>query len=413
MSVALSNNRPSMGTMDDFSQISAHSHVRNIRSSDCLRVLWVVSIVALKYSIELKKFDSNTPMYILLFSCILFFAAFIGSPKIYDSPLQSRVSISSVSLTIICVLFTAIAKDPNFILPVFAAILIPPNSRRLLIRTYVITSSFFLGLCIIASRFGFLQDITTQRGEDTSILRHSFGFVSPNTVFMFYIPIIMGLYYLSNSMIMSFVSISVILITVIPLYYFTQARSGLIITVLLLCFWFSPRLIVNSQISRVMLPLAFPILTLVSIVIAYLPSLGRLTSAVSILTGRPLIWHQYLQDGVKWFNFSGEQVIQENDSLSAFGTSLDNCYLYTLVQIGIACSIFLSIVYYLLVKQLQKDFEYKLLFIALLFFLYGFSETNSIVPEINWILLLLYSSYFWPSRDNSDALNLKSLTTSI
>lgn len=363
---------------------------------DLLRICWVTVIVAFKYSLELHL-EANIVSYALLFfSVVLTIFLLLSDRQVANA--AASASAGTILIILICISLTLIAKDPNFIFPVFAVFIFPPQKSHLLVKTYVTSSSIFLFLIIAASTSGLVANPVIARGNH---IRYTFGFVSPNSAFMFYLPIALGIYYLykgSNSSKIAWISI---LVTSIPLYLFTDSRGGFALIVVILVLWTTSQRMMKTRIVRFLLPFGYFIMTFFSVAITYLSNSGQLSDLSLVMTGRPIIWYRYLQTGVSLLNVSGDKVIQADDTLSSYGTPLDNFYLYVLVQLGLLVALYLGIIYFMFIKKLQHLRDYKLLFILLIFFIYGFVEGNVLIPEINWTLLLMYSPFLWKARNHS------------
>lgn len=357
---------------------------------DLLRICWVAIIVAFKYSLELSFEEDIISYALLFFSVVLTMFLLLSDRRAADAVIH--ISLSSILIILICISLTFIVKDPNFIFPIFAVFIFPPKKSRLLIKTYVISSSIFLFLIIAASALGLIANSAIARD---SHIRYTFGFVSPNSVFMFYLPIALGIYYLYQGSNLSKTAWISILVTSVPLYLFTDSRGGFTLIVVTLAFWAVSQRIVKMRVVYFLLPAAYFIMTILSVAMAYLSNSGRLSNLSLVMTGRPIIWYRYLQTGISLLNISGDKVIQSDEALSAYGTPLDNFYLYVLVQLGLLVALYLGVIYFLFIKKIQQLRNYKLLFVILIFFLYGLVEGNVLIPEINWTLLLMYSPFIW------------------
>lgn len=118
---------------------------------------------------------------------------------------------------------------------------------------------------------------------------------------------------------------------------------------------------------------------------------------IKFMTGRPYIWTNYLyQSGIPILGRGVVKELNPETILPQYGSSVDNYFLFLLLNLGWIGFFFFGHLYYFLFKKLQKTNQNKLILMVVFFLLYGFTEEVTLIPSINFTLTFLFIHYLNP-----------------
>lgn len=323
--------------------------------------------VLLKYLIEYKI--NNYILYsavlvILFFQLLRTIKSLKGRKKI----------IKAFSFCILSIVSVLVYKDVNLLITFVLALSLFNCDIREFIKKFMISSSIMYITTIFLYFFGILKDNYLIRiTVDGFTLRHSLGFTHPNSVFMFYIPIVLCAYLLDKNkkrFYLIFMFFSLIL------YKVSLSRTGIYCIVFLFILDFLKDKLDYKKIIG-WLPLLF---FGASYFCAIKFGISKNNSINILLSNRPYLWNRIIQN-VNMFTLFGSNALSD--------LHLDNFYLAMLYR----CGIYLTTLYYfMLIFGVRKINNSKIHIAILIFMVYGLAESNTLIGSINFTLaFLLYS----------------------
>ncbi len=355
--------------------------------------------VALKYiMVDTRKEDELLYYAILAVISILCLTVVFIDFKYSKLTKLSNMSALVLPISIIILVCLCFSQDINFILPFMLALTFINTDYNKIIKYFFVSSMICFCVHIFLFIIGVLDDpdIMYRTVSDGSVLTRSFlGFEHPNNAFMFLLPIILCGYYFVQNFIQKLIFVSISFFISLIIFFKTNSRTGFILIILILLI----SLINESWIKRRKILLfigrfMFFIMSIISIGISILCGKEITNKVNELLSGRPYIWHTYLNDKVRLIPTPGKIGLEESQIVDQFGQSIDNYYIYFLVRYGIILFIIIGIIYYAFFKNLQKNGQIKLYVITIFYFIYGMVETNTILVSINFVLIFIFSIYF-------------------
>ncbi len=265
---------------------------------------------------------------------------------------------------------------------------------RSALRTLCIVFIFVLLSCF----FGLIDDLTVSRGV---LIRHSYGWNSPNCMMLNIFEIVTIYLYLrkDNLKITNFI---ISFIALFGAYYFTNSRMGFFAGILLLIIFF---LLKHTKISILYeklkyLVYAIPlILTIAFLGLIFAYQKYELYELDAKFTGRLLFSEKAIEEyQIKPFGnkikFVGQQFESEYEKNGSYNY-VDNSYLKTLLNLGYIFTAYLFLLLIVLNKHAYKRKDYYLLSILVISEVYCFFDSWLLGVEFNPYLLLL-GSYIYP-----------------
>ena len=276
----------------------------------------VYMMILLKYLISLE-----IPIFIqysLLILCVLFAIVDIINKKINKKRL-----IPIFLLAIVSAIYVIFYQDVNFLISFLLMLICLKKNDASFIKSFFYSSIILFLSVIVLNILGILEPHNMVRYIDGKrTIRYSLGFIHPNNVFMFYLPIVLCGYYLYKNSVKYIVIISVCSII---LYKLSLCRTGFYCVCLLLILSFFKKYLDKKNIKCIfkLLPI---ILTIFSIFVAIEYGYSIDNNISKMFSGRPFFW-KYLIDNNLLFNFFGKN--------SSYVINIDNFYIFLLSELGI------------------------------------------------------------------------------
>ncbi len=337
------------------------------KNSFDIKTVIIFICVLLKYLIEYKINSYilySAVLVILFFQLLRTIKSMKGRKKIVKAFIFCILSIISV----------LIYKDVNLLITFVLALNLLNCDIREFIKKFMISSSIMYITTIFLYFLGILKDNYLIRiATNGYILRHSLGFTHPNSVFMFYIPIVLCAYLLDNNKKRFYL---IFMIFSLILYKLSLSRTGIYCIVFLLILdFFKDKFNYKKIIGW--LPLLF---FGASYFVAIKFGISKNNNINILLSNRPYLWNRIIQN-VNMFTLFGSNALSD--------LYLDNFYLAMVYR----CGMYLTILYYfMLIFGVSKINNSKIHIAILIFMVYGLAESNTLIGSINFTLaFLLYS----------------------
>lgn len=366
----------------------------NERLTKYMNGIWIMDISILLLTVAYKYFMMQTSgKYTMIYIFIVCLLVILIALKVFTLQVKLKEnSIENLSSKIILVglfvlIVTVITRDPNMLIPFLLAGSFYFQSSKHFVRCFFTASLICFIVHFIFYFMGIIEDSNSMiRYVDGEIkVRYSLGFEHPNSVFLFFSPIVFSYFYIKDRYI-TFGRLILLLVTIV-IFEMTDSRTGFFL--LLLFYWtmlFGQKAFFKKIVQK-MIQHSFLIFTGISLWIASV--FGELGNEVnSFLSNRPLIWNRYLSLGVNLFG-------QDIQAL-AYTNPLDNYYIYILYDQGLIIWGLIAFLYYNFFKQAIKYGNIKLTIIMFFYLIYGLFETNTILFSTNFTLAFLFVSYFEP-----------------
>ncbi len=273
-------------------------------------------------------------------------------------------------------------------------------------RTLIVTFIFVLCSCF----FGLIEDLTVDRVD---IIRHSYGWNSPNCFILTVFEMI-TLYLYLNRKKLNLMRFCICFIALFTTYYFTNSRMGFLSGLLLIFIFMLLRYTKFSKLYDIFKYLIYALPTLLIVLYLGLTFAFQKYNLYELddkLTGRLFYSSNAIEEykikpfGTK-IDFVGQQLEEEYTEGRVYNY-VDNSYLKTLLNYGVIFTIYLLIFLFLLNRYAYKRKNYYLLTILVISELYCFFDSWLIGIEFNPFLLLL-ASYIYPICYKKEKLEIKS-----
>ncbi len=332
-----------------------------------IKTIIIFICVLLKYLIEYKI---NTYILYSVVLIILFFQFL----RIIKSLKNKNEVAKAFFFFILSTISVIVYKDVNLLITYILALVLIGCDVKQFIKKFMISSSIMYVITIILYFLGILNDNYLIRITSTGyIVRHSLGFTHPNSIFMFYIPIVLCAYLLETNR-KKFYFIFILLSLL--LYNLSLSRTGIYCIVILFILDILKEKINYKKIIS-WLPLIFFVL---SYFIATRFGVSKTDSINVLLSNRPYLWNSIIENA-SMFTLFGSNVLSE--------VYLDNFYLAMVYR----CGIYSALLYYAILAFGIKNINDSKIFVSILIFMiYGLAESNTLIGSINFTLaILLYS----------------------
>lgn len=337
-----------------------------------------------KYSIDIKT--------IIIFSCVLL--KYLIEYKIETQILYFLVLIISllqlirmfyvlkgttiIIKTFVIFIFSAISvivyKDVNLLITFILALTLINCDFKDFLKKFMVSSLIMYITTITLYFVGILPDNylirVTSNGE---IIRHSLGFSHPNSIFMYYIPIVLCAYLLDDKKKRFYIIFSILSLI---LYLLSLSRSGIICIIILFVLD-----LFKNKINYKKIICWLPLLFFGASYFLAIKYGGTKDNVINVLlSNRPYLWNKIIES-VDMFTFFGSDMLNE--------VYLDNFYLAMMYR----CGLYLMFLYYIILIFGIKHISNNKIYVSILIFMiYGLVESNTIIGSINFTLaFLLYS----------------------
>lgn len=314
----------------------------------------VYRVITATYIENLIFFPVNK-LYIVNYVCIIgLIISFFGQTKIT----YKRLIISFIIAIIIGIISYFSFDMPSFITFIFILTYPAGLSLKILARRMFWCYFIVIPVIVLAALNGIIKDYTIYQ----RVLRHSCGFVTPNTFSNYVtITVMLKVYYkfdewkVKNSFVW--------MVILIVLYNITNSRlaflSGMLMIVLAHIF----KLIKSNKFKRYLYNISSVLFSILSIIcvwatIYFSNHKGILYTEINLFfTGR-LTWLTYYYEtyGIKLFGqkiVTVSRAVAEETGIS--WQNIDNAYVLIIIRFGIIFLIGMMIVYFLLGKYLKRD----------------------------------------------------------
>lgn len=315
---------------------------------------------------------SKNILYILLAIICFFTIIDICYMKISRKEFTKIIFFSFISLY-----FVVAQQDVNFLISLLFALVIMKKDEEKFVETFFKISIFLFITTIILNQLNIVPSKNLIRYKnDGIIIRYSLGFDHPNTVFLYFLPIALGGYYLYNTKMVYYIFL---IVSSIILYKFCDSRTGFICMLCIIPFHLlMKQAMIDKKITRFLINNGIIIFTLISIVTSILFGDDLTNNISQLFSGRPYYLKYYIKNNLAFSllggNYTAEYV-------------LDNFYLYLLVQLGLVGYFIYYKIYNEGMKKIGNQKDYIITF--LIFCLYGLLESNVIIGSINFLFAIL------------------------
>lgn len=273
------------------------------------------------------------------------------------------------------------------------------------IKFDLILKIILLFLVFFLFKIGLAPDVILYR-ED-GFLRHSYGFIHPNTLGSMFLLISADLSYLYNLKKKKKTSLLFILLIMLSFSYFLcDSRSsefGIVILILLNIFL---PLFKKSKIFKkivVFLPITMLCLSIVSVIL-YKQNFSIAYTLNDILSNR--IKHAYnFMDyyGINLFGHFFEYYGRLDHYY--YLSVLDNAYINLLIQFGIILTFIMIYIYTIIIKKAVQNNKYEIVILMILLSFYGLMEHYIFVIVYSPILMAFSDILYLKKRDEKCNLN--------
>lgn len=350
-----------------------------------LSVFFIVTYIYLK----LHNIFNFKNLCIYIFFVVLFnFFVIIKKylKKKWDFKKLKEVFIWGIITTFV----TVIAKDVNFLFPYMIAINFLDDNYSDMIKYFAISSLIMYILTLLGCFFGFFDEIQYFRKDK---IRYSLGFYNPNSVFLNWIPVVLGMYYVIKNKYV-YVSISFILSTI--LFFLTDCRIGYGCVIIFLVYILLNNFkIVKRILSCKIFKYLFIIFFILSILLALLYGNNYDNFVNKLFSNRLVYWNYHICD-VPFFSFFG-------NSMRDYLYTVDNTYLVIFKE----CGLFVFLIYFYIMLKSYELLSFDEKFIMIVFLIYGMFESNAMIGSINFLLPIQLIKLINFKLNKKELLNMK------
>lgn len=328
----------------------------------------------------------------LIFFFITIIIKILKDFDLFKEDLKKRKNYLFLFFIILSIVYYILTKNSTLILCcALGFALRHEKSKIIIIGTGVIALLFFLmqlsgyAAHIISDNNVMDWNRTLENGEE--IRRYALGYSYPTRAFAYLLPACLAAIYIKKKEI-KYIFLSVCIIFSLIVFYYTDTKTIVIITLLLIISPFLERVILDNRFFQKIFILSYPLFFVFSICMAYIGGHDWNNIINYALSYRPGFWFKYLSGDICLWGESQTSLIlyQQNNPL-------DNMFLAPLISAGMIVS-FLFVVWYVIFSfYIVKKKNVKLMIILIIFFVYGLSEAQ-IQPIIMIYLPLMYAFIF-------------------
>lgn len=343
-----------------------------------------IIFLAILFKYLLNAGISQNYLYILIIIMMI-----LTLTSLYKKKLTKKQLLKCLILLLISAYFVFVNKDVNFLISFLLALVCYAKDEKQFIKVFFISSIILYIITIILGCLNILESHNLYRfTEDGIKIRYSLGFIHPNSVFLFFLPISFAGYYLYGEKLTYKI---ILLMSSITLYILSGSRTGFAIIIMLL---FLNIIIKERNVIKIkkLLPHLFIAFTIVSIFIAIKYGDDINNFVTEVLSNRPYFWKQYVDNDLM-FTLVGNHEID--------GYIIDNFYILLLVGYGVIGYTIYMYSYYKSLKIMPPN--RKIMIIIFLFLIYGLFESNVIIGSIQFVFALqLKELITYPNRSISE-----------
>lgn len=334
------------------------------------------TILLMKIICGRAKFIDNISQYITLFELVLLSVCILVQTRIY----KIKTLVLIIVVLLVCLYSYTITNNSNIIIVFFFIFAMKNIEFEKFIRYDIKAKIIFLLFNLVLIYIGVLENIIFYR-QDGGI-RQTFGFASPNSFGGIIMSICFEWLYLKRNKING-LKLSLLVLVSIILAIICDSRTAELCLILLVIFM----LLFNKKIYlKKVIPYIPIILTGISLVLVYLydGQYSFIMKLDDILSTRITCAYNFfnLYDLNLFGNF-----FEETDVWLGYMNTLDNAYLYLLLNQGILLYIFVIFINMKILKIAVKENNTVLVVILITFCLYGLMERGTFFITYNVFLL--------------------------
>lgn len=382
-------------------RVNSLQNNQNLILNKILYTLTLFIILLRKYMISILKLDSPA----LKIVPILFYVSIIL--LLVQFVMRKNHNKTEVALFLISCVLYVFTREGSILVLILLAISIRDIDDQYVVKSYLIMTLLFVIGCMMLSN---LVPYVTQVEEShyrligsSYVMRETFGFANPNSVFLFSLPIYTAYIFLRFDNYNKYDRILLIVMTAF-IYFQTMSRTGALTIVGALIFVEILRVIDLKRspvisIGVKLLPILFLIVSL---------AIGTVFSNTSLfnklLASRPLHWHAYISEYGSMFTLFGNKYSE----MVKLAHPLDSSYIYIFSLLGLVTLVFF---FYLLYKGLDiyiKNDKKKYIAAITIFLVYSFAENVLLEAGYNFTIILLIKTII---DNDSGRLTFKELLT--
>lgn len=314
------------------------------------------------------------------------------------NPLLIKMNQEKLFICLTVGLLTLISKDTTFIAPLMLAIMTCKKNPQKLFQAFFVSSLLIYGIHYIFFLEGAFESHDMIRITDEGVqTRKALGFGHPNQVLLFFIPILLSGALLIKNNLQKMGYYIVMIMVSYYLYTSTYSRTAFYLIIIFIFLEVTNFKVLNLSFVQKgfvsgLVRNAFLIFAAISLLMGFLGS-NPDSSFNQLLSGRPYLFHLFLEN-TKLINLSGSAAIDPNLVPSNFDPTLDSMYILLITYYGIIPA---GVMAYLFNRNLTIIVQKKLnlfFYVTMFFLIYGFMESNTLVPSITFIMPFLYITYF-------------------
>lgn len=351
--------------------------------------------VAYKYILVDTNHQFQILYYIVLLVIIfLCQAKIIFQMKHHHMPPLGNLSYKILILFCFVLFMTTLSRDANFILPFFIGAAFAYDDYRQFIKKFLVSSCICFALHFLFYSFGLLPQrpsMIRTLANGQIVQRYFLGFEHPNNASLFFLPIALSGCILANKKNQKLLVFIFTIVIMTPLYIATRSRTGFYLILLFLTILIATDHLKLLQYKWLFkfFDLSFFLFSLLSVFLAKTFGNDINNPINALFSNRPHIWSQVLDFPIKIIGASPGS----NNFILLKHYSIDNFYIFTLVNYGIIPFLIIGYLFYKLLGNIYCSKDVQLYFTVVAFLIYGIMETNTIIPSINFSLCFLFSQY--------------------
>ena len=347
------------------------------------KLLFYFSYTLLLFKITCEQLDivENIKNYLTITEILLLVFCIIIQSRKYNI----KTIIIICNLLISTLYSYTVTKNSN----IFILVLLIIASKNIDIKKFIKYDIKIKILFLILNMFliyaGIMENAIFFREEGNA--RYSLGFSSPNTLGAMILSICLELTYINNNMKKIYTYLLILLVIIIITCNSRSAEIGIILLMILL-----PIYKKKIRLKKI-IPYTVIIFTILSFFTVYLYGKGSKFALIldDLLSTRLMCSYNFLNIyDIKLFGNYFEEV----DVWMGYVNSLDNGYIYFILNQGIIIYVIITILNIILMKNLIKNNENIIVAILLVLYSYGLMERGVFFITYNVFLLYINEIIF-------------------
>ncbi len=355
---------------------------QNLIVNKVLYTLTLFIILLRKYMITILKSDSDALKIVpFLFygSIVLLLIQFIMRKN------HNKTEIALFAISCILYVFT---REGSILVLILLAISVRDVDDKYVVKSYFFMSLVFIIACMMMSNFlPFITQVEESHYRfvrGAYVIRETFGFGNPNSVFLLTLPIYAAYIFLRFDKYNMYDRILLIVMTAF-IYLQTMSRTGALTVIGALVFVDILRVVDLKKFPIISLGIKILPIIFLGISIAIGTVLSNLTILNNMLASRPLHWHAYLVEYGSMFSLFGNKY----DEMVKVAHPLDSSYIYILSLLGIVTLVFFLFLLYRGLSIFIENNQKKYIAVVIIFLIYAFAENILLEVGYNFTIILL------------------------